>query len=114
MDMDSNQFLLGEINATVKGTSDDVKALRLEMGMMASELSKLAIRVTTIEADRDAMKPDYVKHVHKMNNHVQADMAWKAAHEAEKATTRRHFYVMSVLTGLAFSAGTFLIRAFVG
>lgn len=94
-----DQFLLGEINAVVKGTADDVKALRLEMGVLANSISILSGRITTIEADRSAMKPEYVKFVNRVNAHMSDDATWKASYEGQSKMFGK--YTSAIWAGIA-------------
>lgn len=111
----SNHFLLGEISATTKGTAEDVKALRIEVGDMTRRLNTVEQRVEAIEAERAVIVPDYSKFVHKVNNHIQADTAWKANFEGQ---TKGGLSVIKVIWGIGLVAlgviGTALARYFIG
>lgn len=83
-DKPDNQFVLGEINATVKNVDANVQALRVEVGGLASRVNDVEHRLTGIEAERAKMVPDYEKFVHKVDDHIQTDVAYKATLESEK------------------------------
>lgn len=105
-----NSFLLGEINATVKSTADDVKAMRLEMGTLAQSVHALDQRVTEIEAERAAMKPEYQNFVIRTTKHLEADTAWKSAHDSEVATERRGNQKTMALITLMATIGAALLN----
>lgn len=74
-------YQLGEISATVTGTAQDVKDMRLEVGDLARGLHAVKDEVAKIKAERDRMIPEYDKFVHRVNNHIQTDIAWKSNFE---------------------------------
>lgn len=78
---DSNSFLLGEINATVKGTADDVKAIRTEVGDLARRVNAAEQRLTDIESQREIQVPQFNKLRHDFASHKMADTAWKSLHD---------------------------------
>ncbi len=79
----SDGFLLGEIKATVVGTADDVKAIRLDIGGLASRVGGIETRVEAIEAEREVLVPQYSRWKHDISNDVQVLQAWR--HQQEGA-----------------------------
>ncbi|WP_114227046.1 MULTISPECIES: hypothetical protein [Sphingomonas] len=118
MEKDTSNFLLGEIKATVTGTSEDVKALRVEVGDVARRVTATEQDLASLRAERSPMVEGYKKFEHKVNNHMQADAAWKAAHEAEQATERRQQIrtqaIMSMVIAIVASILTLVGKAYFG
>ena len=81
LDKDSDEFLLGTIAATVTGTAEDVKAIRLDVGSLSSRITAVENRVEAIETSRETLVPQYTNFKHDTNNELQKLNAWK--HEKE-------------------------------
>jgi hypothetical protein len=71
-------------------------------------------RLTAIEVDRAAKLPDYDKHVHKVNNHIQEFVAYKAGQDAETKALRRHLYAVGTIIGLLASIGGAVAKVLIG
>ena len=93
-------FIIGEINATVKGTAEDVKAIRTDLGDMNRRVTTVEQRVEAIETERAVMIPEYNRFTHKVNNHLQADTAWKARFEGH---AKGGLSVIKVFWGVALA-----------
>lgn len=106
--------LLGKIEATVTGTAEDVRALRNEVGTLGQRVSNIEERVTKVEVDREAMKPEYLKHVHKWNNHLQEFAAYKAVMLAEKEAAAKSQKTWLGIAGAAGGIIAALVRMVVG
>ena len=101
-------MLLGEIKATTNGTAEDVRGLRLEFGRLYTEHSELKTRVQAIETDREAMKPDYAKFVHKVNNYIHEDTIWKSQHDGKNEGVTTTTKVVWAVLALLVSVGMFV------
>ena len=107
-------MLLGKIEATTNGTAEDVRGIRVEIGQLYGTVSTLASRVQAIETDRDAMKPDYVKFVHKVNNYIHEDTIWKSQHDGKSEgvglTTKVIWTVLGMLIPIALFAANQMLK----
>ncbi|QPL38242.1 hypothetical protein IT881_08730 [Erythrobacter sp. A30-3] len=101
-------MMLGEIKATTNGTAEDVRGLRIEMGHLYSTVSALTSRIQAIETDRDAMKPDYAKFVHKVNNYIHEDTIWKSQHDGKNEGVTTTTKVVWAVVALLVSVGMFV------
>lgn len=110
--------LIVELRTTVKlgfeGVNVRLDKIEKAQANQQEQIDALDKRLGTVETDRARMIPTYQTFFHKVNNHLTADAAWKAAHDKEQETTRRHGYTMSVVIGLCASVGTILARVLIG
>jgi hypothetical protein len=109
----SDAFLLGEIKATVTGTAEDIRAMRVEVGILAQRLSEAEKAVVEIQSERAMMVDDYRKFAHRVNNHMMADSSWKSEYDGDVRGSRRIIYGLYLMSMLAAALAGALVKLLV-
>lgn len=99
----TDSFLLGKIEATVTGTAEDVKAIRIDLGDLTKRLGGVETRVEAIEAEREVLVPQYTRWKHDISNQVQILVAWK--HEQDGAFKGGNYVGKLLVGALGFFGG---------
>ena len=102
-------FLLGEIKATVVATAEDVRAVRLDIGSIATRLSAAEKAIGEIKAERAATLPDSQAFRTRVESIVAMNTKRLDNAEGGAKGIQRVMYGLYLLTGIAVAVSGVLV-----
>lgn len=97
-------YVLGEMAATVRSIDKNVTAIRSEIGDIIRRLGVLENDVTTLQAERGALLPQYHAHVQKVDELV----TWRSQIDGGANVAKGGANIFKSILGVILAVGLFI------